>query len=133
MFGSGSRNMPWANTKNYCKYVAYFPHCPKCGRYGSLYAKWTRTIPYTRLYGPYFTVSHRKSVWNRGKYDKLREAGIPPSKARLRSYDTPYQGNCYIGRDLELEKKYRIEVKMGLSDTLTEFVEVPFRHLLEEV
>ena len=85
-------------TSNRSKYVKYLSHCPRCNRYGGLYALFTKNSPEGKEYGPYFYVMHSIMGFDKEKYHKLRSQGVSYSDARgSKSGKIKYSWKCYIG------------------------------------
>lgn len=90
-------------TTNKTQYVKYLQHCPKCGRFGGLYALFTKNNS-EKEYGPYFYVMHHKTVFSKEKYAENRANGVSPNDARgSKSGKVKESWKCYIGKSTEFE------------------------------
>lgn len=88
-------------------YISYV-ECPKCGVGGKLIAHLQRFGG--KWCGPYYVVSHLRSVYDRDKYKGVRTGGLSSLQARdAAHHKAVYRGECYLGKRLPGDVEARLK------------------------
>jgi hypothetical protein len=72
------------------KYVQYEPVCPKCGKFGCVYAQYTQIVRTGHWCGPYYSVVHITRTYDPEKYHRKKGVGAV-TRGRI-AY------RCYFGK-----------------------------------